>query len=60
MKNFNFLTHKLKPEKNFSLEFAIVQNIGSLEPCHVLLKQQEVNTQYILIDFADISREMLL
>ena len=60
MKNFNFLTHRLKKRKIFSLEFAMVQNIGSLEPCLVLLKQQEVNTQYILIDFADICREMLL
>ena len=29
VKNFNFLTHKLK-HKNFSLGFVVVQNIGSL------------------------------
>ena len=35
MKNFNFLTHKLKQRKNFSLGFVVVLNIESLKPCHV-------------------------
>ena len=39
MKDFNFLTHELKHRKNFSLGFVVVQNIGSLKLCHVLLKQ---------------------
>ena len=42
MKDFNFLTHKLK-WKNFSLRFVVVQNIASLRPCHVLLKQPSEN-----------------
>ena len=29
--------------KNFSLGFVVVQNIGSLKPCHVLLKQSSEN-----------------
>ena len=29
--------------KNFSLGFVAVQNIGSLKPCHVLLKQSSEN-----------------
>ena len=39
MKNFDFITHELK-QKNFSLELV---NIGSLKPCHVLLKQPSEN-----------------
>ena len=42
MKDFNFLTHELK-QKNFSQRFVVVQNIGSLKPCHVLLKQPSEN-----------------
>ena len=42
MKDFSFLTHELK-QQNFSLEFVVVQNIGSLKPCHVLLKQSSEN-----------------
>ena len=42
MKDFIFLTHELK-WKNFSLGFVAVQNIGTLKPCHVLLKQSSEN-----------------
>ena len=42
MKDFDFLTHELK-QKNFSLAFVVVQNIGSLKPCPVLLKQPSEN-----------------
>ena len=42
MKDFDFLIHALK-QKNFSLGFILVQNIRSLKPCHVLLKQQSEN-----------------
>ena len=28
IKNFSFLTHELQTEKNFSLGFVVVQNIG--------------------------------
>ena len=42
MKDFDFLIHELE-EKNFSLGFVLVQNIGSLKPCHVLLKQPAEN-----------------
>ena len=38
MKNFNYLTHKLKQRKVLVLRFVVVQNIGRLKPCHVLLK----------------------
>ena len=37
MKDFIFLTHELKQGKT------LVQNIGSLKPCHVLLKQSSEN-----------------
>ena len=43
MKDFSFLTHELKQKKNFSLGFVVVQNIGSLKPCHVLLKESSEN-----------------
>ena len=43
MKDFIFLTHELKTGKNFSLGFVAVQNIGSLKPCHALLKQSSEN-----------------
>ena len=42
MKDFIFLTHELK-QKDFSLGFVAVQNIGSLKSCHVLLKQSSEN-----------------
>ena len=42
VKDFIFLTHELKQE-NFSLGFLAVQNIRSLKPCHVLLKQSSEN-----------------
>ena len=42
MKDFNFLTHELKQIKFYS-GFLVVQNIGSLKPCHVLLKQSSEN-----------------
>ena len=32
--------------KNFSLGFVSVQNIGSLKPCHVLLKQSSENALF--------------
>ena len=38
-----FLTHELKQGNTFSLGFAAVQNIGSLKPCHVRLKQSSEN-----------------
>ena len=38
MKDFIFETGK-----NFSLGFVAVQNIGSLKPCHVPLKQSSEN-----------------
>ena len=43
MKDFIVLTHELKQGKNFSLVFVAVQNIRSLIPCHVLLKQSSEN-----------------
>ena len=43
MKDFIFLTHELKQGKKISLGFVAVQNIGSLKPCHVLLKQSSEN-----------------
>ena len=43
MKDFSFLTHELKQQKNFSLGFVVVQNTGSLKPCHMLLKQSSEN-----------------
>ena len=42
MKDFSFLTHELK-QKNVGLEFVVVQNTGSLKPCHVLFKQLSEN-----------------
>ena len=42
-KDFNFLTHELKQKKSFSLEFVVVENIGSLKPSHALLKQSSEN-----------------
>ena len=35
MKNFYFSDTQAETEKNFSLAFAVVQNIGSLRPCHI-------------------------
>ena len=43
MKDLIFLTHELKQEKTLSLGFVAVENIGSLKPCHVLLKQSSDN-----------------
>ena len=43
IKDFSFLTHELETEKNFSLGFVVVQNIGSLKPYYVLLKQSSEN-----------------
>ena len=39
MKDFIFSDTRAETGKNFSLGFVAVQNIGSLKPCHVLLKQ---------------------
>ena len=39
MKDFNFSDTRAETGKNFSLAFVAVQNIRSLKPCHVLLKQ---------------------
>ena len=38
-KNFDFLMHELRTQKNFSLAFVAVQNIASLKPSHVIFKQ---------------------
>ena len=35
----DFSDTRAETGKNFSLGFVAVQNIGSLKPCHVLLKQ---------------------
>ena len=42
MEDFSFMTQD-ETGKNFSLGFVAVQNIGSLKPCHVLLKQSSEN-----------------
>ena len=39
-KDFSFLTHELK-QKNFSQGYVVVQNTGSLKPCHMFLKQYQ-------------------
>ena len=39
MKDFNILDTRAETEKSFSVKFVVVQNIGSLKPCHLLLKQ---------------------
>ena len=38
-----FSDTRAETEKNFSLGFVAVQNIRSLKPCHVLLKQSSEN-----------------
>ena len=43
LKDFSFLTLEMKQRKNCCLGFAVVQNNGSLKPCHVLLKQSSEN-----------------
>ena len=43
MKDFIFSDTRAETGKNFSLGFVAVQNIGSLKPCHVLLKQSSEN-----------------
>ena len=43
MKDFTFMTCKLKQGKTLVWEFVAVQNIGSLKSCHVLLKQSSEN-----------------
>ena len=40
---FYFSDTPAETEKNFSLGFVVVQNIGSLKPCHVLLKKLSEN-----------------
>ena len=40
VKDFNFLTHKLKQRKTLVLGFAVVQNIPSLKPCQCMLMKQ--------------------
>ena len=42
VKDFISLIHELKQKKK-SLGFVAVRNIGSLKPCHVLLKQSSEN-----------------
>ena len=43
MKDFNISDTRVETEKSFSLGFVVVQNIGSLKSCHVLLKQSSEN-----------------
>ena len=43
MKDFYFSDTRAETGQNFSLGFVAVQNIGSLKPCHVLLKQSSEN-----------------
>ena len=43
MKDFKFSDTRAENVKNFSIGFVVMQNIGSLKLCRVLLKQSSEN-----------------